>query len=67
MKNDCIVCAKTFDDPEMERITCSKECSKNWQEFLAKLKMIPVEDRAIKINEFFTRIQDKIAMLDSNK
>lgn len=67
MENDCIVCAKTFDDPEMERITCSKECSKKWQTFLAELKMIPVEDRVIKINIFFSRIQAKFIIQDRNE
>ncbi|HBI00764.1 MAG TPA: hypothetical protein DDY18_03975 [Flavobacterium sp.] len=60
MKNDCIVCAKTFDDPEMERITCSKECSKKWQEFLSELKMAPEEEREIKIDNFFSRLYVKL-------
>lgn len=67
MKSDCIVCAKTFDDPEMERITCSKECSKKWQKFLAELKKVPEEERAIRINSFFSRIQAKIIIQDRNK
>lgn len=58
--NDCIVCARTFDDPEMERITCSKECSKKWREFLAELKTIPEGERTGKIDEFFSPLYLKM-------
>lgn len=59
-KSDCIVCATTFDDPEMERITCSKECSKKWHEFLAELKTVPEEERTPKIDRFFSRLYVKM-------
>lgn len=60
MKNDCIVCAKTFDDPELERITCSKECSIKWQAFLKELKTVPEKQRSTMVDEFFSPIYLKL-------
>ncbi len=65
MENDCIVCAKAFDDPKKERITCSKECSSKWQEFLAELKTVPKEKRTPKIDKFFSPIYLKMIVARS--
>lgn len=59
MKENCIVCAKEFDNPNMERLTCSGECKQKWIEFLRKLNSLPKEEREEYSKEFFKTFNAK--------
>lgn len=59
MKENCIVCANEFENPNMERLTCSDECRKKWREFLEELKSIPQEEKENHLREFFRAINAK--------
>lgn len=67
MKENCIVCAKEFDNPNMERLTCSEECKQKWAEFLVEIKRIPKEKRKEEIDKFLTPYNIKMIVSELRK
>lgn len=57
MKNDCIICFKTYNVKTQDgRATCSEKCQKRWDDFMLKLKRATPQKREELIEDFLLRV-----------